>query len=115
MDHHFERFAQRLDAFTQSHCKQFYPEDRLVVIELYEELASLLEGEADLTMEDHDTSMKITIAATSFLSSKDFPALQDLIHEAAIFDAKIQEGTIIFTLHFNFWEWVPKELADSSH
>lgn len=107
MNHSLERFSQRLDQFFQSHHKQFYPEDRLVVIEFYDELASLLEGEADLTMTDRETSMDITITAASFLSSHDFPALQDLIHEASVFDARIQDGKILFQLHFDFWEYVP--------
>lgn len=109
MNHHLDRFAQRLEIFTQTHCKQFSPEDRLVVLELYDELVSQLEGEATFTLEDHDTSMKITITAKTFLSSKDFPALQDLIHEAATFDARIQEEQILFTFYFTFWEWVPRE------
>lgn len=109
MNHHLDRFVQRLETFTQTHRKQFSPEDRLVVLELYDELVSQLEGEAAFTLEDYDTSMKITIAAKSFLSSKDFPALQDLIHEAATFDARIQEEQIFLTFYFSFWEWVPWE------
>lgn len=110
MDHHFKNFAQRLDTFTQSHHRQFHPEDRLVVIELYEELMSLMEGEADFSCEDQQSSMKITLTADCFLSSKDFPALQELIHLAAVFDANIQRDKIVFILHFHFWEWVPREL-----
>ena len=109
MNHSLERFSQRLDQFFQSHHKQFYPEDRLVVIEFYDELASLLEGEADLTMTDRESSMDITITAATFLSSDDFPALQDLIHEASVFDVRIQDGKILFQLHFDFWEYVPND------
>ena len=47
MNHHLDRFVQRLETFTQTHRKQFSPEDRLVVLELYDELVSQLEGEAD--------------------------------------------------------------------
>ena len=111
MNHRTEQFSQRLDAFFQSHHKQCYPENRLVILELYHELVSLLEGEAAFVMEDHETSMTITISAPSFLSSQDFPALQDLIHEATTFDARIQDGKIVFVLYFTFWKWVPNTLS----
>lgn len=112
MDYQLDCFAKRLNTFIDSHHQQFFPEYRLEVTELYDELTSLLDGEATLTMEDHTTSMDITIIAESFVSSKDFPALQDLIHAATVFDAKIQDNKILFVLHFRFWEWIPKESAN---
>ena len=56
--------------------------------------------------------MKITITAKAFVSSKDFPALQDLIHAATVFDAWIKNDQIVFSLFFAFWKWVPKEPAN---
>lgn len=108
---HVNRFSQRLDAFLDSHHQQFIPEHRLEVIEMYKELVSLLAGEATFAMEDQETSMNITITAKTFMSSSDFPALQDLIHASTDFNAWIQENQIVFSLHFSFCEWVPKEPA----
>lgn len=109
MNHQSDHFFQRLEAFTQANRRQFDPEDRLAVLELYDELVSQLAGEAHFTMEDRETSMKITITSKSFLSSTAFPALQDLIHMAATFEATIQGDHILFDFYFTFWEWVPKE------
>ena len=106
------RFAQKLDDFLDSHQQQLFPEYRSKVIELYEELVSLLSGEATLTMDDQESSMKITITAKAFVSSKDFPALQDLIHAATVFDAWIKNDQTVFSLFFAFWKWVPKEPAN---
>lgn len=109
MDHHFDKFVRRLDTFFHDHYRQFYPEERVETLERYYELVNLLEEEAAFSLEDENTSLTITITAKTFLSSKDFPALQDLIHQATTFDAKIQDGNIVFTLYFTFWKWIPKE------
>lgn len=112
MQRNTELFAQRLDAFMDSHRRQYFPEERLEVMDLYKELVSLLEGEANFAMEDRKTSMKLTITAPTFLSSKDFPALQDLIHAAATFKASIQDSQIVLSLYFTFWKWVTREITE---
>ena len=115
MDHDFDTLSQRLEHFTRSHRRQFYPEERTTVLKLYQELVILLEEEAVLTLEDRETSMHITITAKSFLSSKDFPFLQQLIHEAATFEAYINDGMIVFDFYFTFWKWVPVNDIDGCY
>ncbi|MBP3701800.1 MAG: hypothetical protein J6I64_07915 [Lachnospiraceae bacterium] len=109
MDNNLKRIFEKWDEFKQTHAQDYDPERRLEILDLYEQLQAELADDAVFTLDDHETTLSITIAADSFLSSTNFPALQELIHSAAAFRAEIQEDKIVFDMLFVFWDWIPQE------
>ena len=108
MSKHMDKLLQALDDFQTSHTKVYAPQLRSLIFSLYDCLMSELAEDAVFTLEDEGSMATITIRADSFLSGEQFPALQQLIHQAHTFQAEIRDGQIVFEMFFSFCEWIPR-------